>query len=182
MNRSLLLSLATLAASAALLPACSAEPKNADAKTSLATGVDTAMENFKTADPSIQTALDSAAGYAIFPELGKGGLGIGGAYGHGEVYEGGKMVGYCDLTEGTIGLQAGGERFSELIIFKDQDTLNKFKNGIHTFAANMSAVAVKPGAAKAADYKEGTAVFVRADSGLMAEAAVGAQKFRFRPL
>jgi lipid-binding SYLF domain-containing protein len=98
------------------------------------------------------------------------------------VYEQGKLIGYADVSAGTIGLQAGGETFSELILFKDKNALDKFVNNQLAFDAKASAVAIKPGVAAAARYSDGVAIFARTTGGLMVEAAVGGQKFTFRSL
>jgi lipid-binding SYLF domain-containing protein len=110
----------------------------------------------------------------------KGGAIVGGAYGRGEVYEQGKMVGWADLTQATIGTQLGGQSFSELILFENKAALDNFKNGKLKFAANASAVAMKSGAADSAKYTDGLLVFVEPIAGLMVEAAVGGQSFSYQ--
>src|SRR5262249_5853361 len=82
-----------------------------------------ASSALKTLDPSLQQQIASAYGYAIFPAVAKGGAIVGGAYGRGEVYEQGKMVGWADLTQATIGAQLGGQSFSELILFENKAAL-----------------------------------------------------------
>ena len=140
-----------------------------------------AIANFKNRDPSMQVFFDKAYGYAIFPTVGKGGMGIGGAYGKGEVYEKGRLVGYTSLTQVTIGFQLGGQAYSEIIFFKDKATLDHFKSGNFAFSAQASAVAATAGASADADYSNGVAVFTMAKGGLMYEASVGGQKFSFTP-
>jgi lipid-binding SYLF domain-containing protein len=140
-----------------------------------------AIANFKNADPSMKVFFDKAYGYAIFPTVGKGGIGIGGAYGKGEVYAHGKMIGTTSLTQVTIGLQLGGQAYSEIIFFKDKGTLDNFTAGNFEFSAQMSAVAATAGASADADYSNGVAVFTIAKGGLMYEASVGGQKFSFTP-
>ena len=107
---------------------------------------------------------------------------LGGAYGRGEVYERGQRIGYSDITQATIGLQAGGQSFSELIVFENAAALDRFKTGKFSFSANASAVAVKAGAAGAANFKDGMAVFVKPQGGLMFEASIGGQEFSYKPL
>jgi lipid-binding SYLF domain-containing protein len=161
---------------------CSTQPKTEEARSSLSGDVSNALANFRDKDPEVQAELDKAAGYAVLPDVGKGGAGVGAAYGRGEVFEGGNKIGYCALSEGTVGAQLGGQRFSELIIFKDRAALDRFKQGGYTFAANASAVAIRPGVARTANYRDGVAVFVHVKSGLMAEASIGGQRIRFEPL
>lgn len=140
-----------------------------------------ALANFKNVDPTIQGILDSAAGYAVFPNVGKGGFIIGGARGKGLVFEKGKVTGQATMTQASIGAQAGGQSFAELIVFEDTTALNNFKSSNFEMSAGVSAVAIRQGASQAAKYDHGVAVFTMAKKGLMAEAAVGGQKFKFQP-
>ena len=137
---------------------------------------------FKNQDPSIETFVDKAYGYAVFPTVGKGGFLVGGAYGTGNVYEKGGLIGNASITQVTIGLQAGGQAYSEIIFFKDKKALNNFKSGKCKFGAQASAVAATAGAAANADYSEGVAIFTLAKGGLMGEASIGGQNFKFTPL
>lgn len=142
-----------------------------------------ALRQFRQRDPSLDQFMQNSAGYAVFPEVGKGGAGIGGAHGNGVVYDNsGRILGYAELTQATIGLQLGGQTFSEVIFFEDQLALDRFKQGNATLSANASAVAAAEGAASAADYTEGVAVFTMPRTGLMFEASVGGQKFSFTPV
>jgi lipid-binding SYLF domain-containing protein len=141
--------------------------------------VTTTINRFKTEDPSIKGWFESAAGYAVFPQVGRGGAGIGGSYGRGEVYQKGARVGYCDLSQGTIGLQLGGQAFSEIIFFENANVLEDFKEQRFAFTAQATAVALKSGAAANAKYADGVAVFTQTDAGLMFEAALGGQMFNY---
>ena len=132
-------------------------------------------------DPDLQRFFDSAHGYAVFPTVGKGAIGIGGAHGKGEVFEGGRLIGRSSVTQLTIGLQLGGQAYSEIIFFKDRDTLVDFKNGNFELSAQASAVAITAGASKDASYDRGVAVFTMTKGGLMYEASIGGQKFSFDP-
>lgn len=163
------------------LPACSTAPSSEADKAELQVNTSKAMDSFRKADPEIQAFIDKAYGYAVFPTVGKGAIGVGGAYGRGEVYEKGKMIGYCDLTQATIGLQLGGQAYSELICFEDKAALDRFTSGEFSFAAQVSAVALHSGASANAKYKDGVAVFTCGEAGLMYEASVGGQKFSFVP-
>lgn len=150
---------------------------------------------------AVQPFFKSAYGYAIFPTVGKAGIGIGGAYGKGQVYRGGKCTGEARLFKATIGFQLGGQAFSEIIFFKDKRAYDEFTSGSFEFDASASAVAITAGAqakagtegataganagsktgiqAKALYYK-GMAVFVHTKGGLMYEAVIGGQKFSFK--
>ncbi len=134
---------------------------------------------FKKTDPGIKKFFDGAVGIAVFPSVGKGGIGVGGARGSGELLVGGKAVGKCKLTQVTVGLQLGGQKYSEIIFFEQQKGVDGFRKGDFAFAAQVSAVALKSGASADAAYQDGVAVFTQAKGGLMYEASVGGQKFSF---
>ncbi|MGQ0626854.1 MAG: YSC84-related protein, partial [Phycisphaerales bacterium] len=132
-------------------------------------------------DPSLNVLLTGAKGYAVFPDIGKAGLVLGGAYGKGEVFQGSTQIGFCDLTQGSIGLQIGAQSYSEVVVFLTDREFANFKAGSYAFAANVSAVALSAGAAGKADYAKGVIVLVETRGGLMAEASVGGQKFSYLP-
>jgi len=136
---------------------------------------------FKKADPSISKFFGKAVGYAVFSTVGKGAIGIGGAGGAGVLFEKGAAVGKTKLTQVTIGLQLGGQSYSELIFFESAAALNDFKKGNFAMAAQVSAVAAASGASANAKYEGGVAVFTMTKGGLMYEASVGGQKFSFEP-
>jgi lipid-binding SYLF domain-containing protein len=145
-------------------------------------GVTEALAEFTKADPGLQKQIDKAAGYAIFPSVGKGAIGIGAAHGNGWVYQRGVLVGKTSLTQVTVGLQLGGQAYRELILFKDQTALDDFKRGNFEFGAQASAVAVTAGASADLKYNSGVAIFTMAKGGLMYEASVGGQKFSYEPV
>jgi lipid-binding SYLF domain-containing protein len=133
-------------------------------------------------DEGINKFFKGAVGYAIFPSIGKGAIGIGGATGTGCVYAGGAQIGNARLSQVTVGLQLGGQSYSELIFFQTAKTLDGFKNSDFSFDAQVSAVAVTAGASANAAYRNGVAVFTMAKGGLMYEASVGGQKFSYESL
>jgi lipid-binding SYLF domain-containing protein len=153
--------------------------------------------------PEAQAYFKDAYGYAVFPTVGKGGLGIGGSHGKGQVYRGGKVTGTTSMTKVTIGFQAGGQAFSQIVFLQDKRAYDDFTSGNFEFDAQASAVAITAGAqAKAGtegatasasagpktgrqadiQYRKGMAVFVHIKGGLMYEASIGGQKFKFKPL
>lgn len=138
-----------------------------------------AISEFKSADPSLQRFFKSSYGYAVFPTVGKGGLGIGGAYGTGVLFAGGEAVGETSLTQLTIGFQLGGQAYREIIFFRNQAAMSAFKRGSFELSAQASAVAATLGASADVDFENGVAVFTLAKGGLMYEASVGGQKFDF---
>jgi lipid-binding SYLF domain-containing protein len=167
---------------ALLLAGCSTTPQTAEKQAQLTTSSEDVVQLAKKTDPGLQTFFESAAGYAVFPSVGKGAVGVGGAYGRGELYEGGKLAGYCTLTQASIGFALGGQKYSELIFFETKAALDRFKSGSFAFAAQVSAVALKSGASANAKYADGVAVFTMGETGLMYEASVGGQKFSFQPV
>lgn len=160
---------------------CATAPKTSGERQALIDDANVSLKRMRAADPSLDRFLGRAWGYALFPGVGKGGFIAGGAYGRGVVFERGQMLGFSDLTQATLGLQAGGQSFSELIVFETRTDLNRFTAGKLSFAANLSAVALKSGAAETTRYNDGVAVFVKPIGGLMFEAAVGGQQFTFVP-
>ena len=120
-----------------------------------------------------------ARGYAVFPNVGKGGIGIGGARGKGEVFEKGKVIGSTTLTQVSIGFQLGGQAFSQIIFFKDKKSLERFTEGNFEFGASASAALISEGANASADYSDGVAVLTFSKGGLMYEASIGGQKFSY---
>ena len=143
--------------------------------------VEATLARVEQVDPGVRELLDRAHGYAVFPSVGKAAAVIGGAYGRGEVFERGKLVGYAAVAQLTIGVQLGGDTFSEIVAFESKPVFDRFKQGRTSFAANASAVLVKAGAAAAKGFEKGAAAFVYAEGGMMLEAAIGGQRFFFRP-
>jgi len=154
-------------------------PTPAEKRAQLKSDVAAAIDRYKKADPGIDRFFTQSAGYVVFPNIDKAGLIVGGGHGGGEVYEKGKLIGTATVTMGTIGLQAGAQTFSQVVFFKDAGALDRFKQNKFEFTANASAVAAKAGASTNADYRNGVAVFTRSEQGVMAEAAIGSQKFKY---
>ncbi|RCL47026.1 MAG: hypothetical protein DBW90_02760 [Halieaceae bacterium] len=176
------------------------------AQPALADDVDTAIENFRGAGAG--DFIDNAFGYAVFPSIGKGGIGIGGAHGKGEVFVGGKKVGKTKMSQITYGLQLGGQVYSQMIFFRDERAFDDFASGNFEFGAQATAVALTAGAQaststggggntstgtdadsskvnaneKQYDGRSGMAIFTIAKGGLMYEATLGGQKFKYEPI
>lgn len=146
--------------------------------------------------------FDNSYGYAVFPTVGKGGLGVGAAHGRGRVYEQGRYVGDVSLNQLSVGLQAGGQAYSQIIFFEDQRAFDEFTRGEYEFGADVGAVAITAGASARAGtsgagagasggkkdattvgkYHKGIAVFTIVKGGAMYEASVAGQKFKYTPL
>ena len=138
-----------------------------------------ALEQMKATDAGVQTMLDKAYAYAIFPNVGQGGLVVGGAPGKGTVYQNGHIVGYATLEQASVGLQAGGQTYSELIIFETPEALNRFENGNFSFGADATASILKAGTAGQTSFQHGIAIYVLPKGGLMAGVSLDGQKFKF---
>lgn len=134
----------------------------------------------KEKDPSLGKWFDSAYAYAVFPKVGKGGIGIGGAHGKGIVIQGDATVANSSLSQLTVGFQLGGQVYSQFIMFKDKTAFENFARGNFEMGAQVSAVAITLGASADANYDGGVAVFTIAEGGLMYEASVGGQKFKYK--
>jgi len=139
-----------------------------------------AKAEFLEDDPDLQELFSSSHAYIILPNVGKGGLGIGGASGNGVAYEGGELIGFAKMTQLTIGFQAGGQVYSEVVFFEDKKAFDRFRENKIEMSAQVSAVAAASGASLNAKYVDGVAVFTRTKGGLMYEASVGGQQFKFR--
>ena len=143
---------------------------------------ETAKSEFIKSDPLMKALFDKAYGYVIFPNVGKGGFGIGGAAGNGVVYEQNKRVGMAKLSQVSIGFQAGGQAYREVIFFETKNEMDRFKESRFEFSAQASAVAVTEGASANVKYTNGVMVFTMQKGGLMYEASIGGQKFKFNKL
>lgn len=177
MNR--LFAITTLLVSLAFV-GCTTAPKSEQGKTDKRDEAAAALSKAERNDPTLSPVLRDAKGYAVFPKIGKGAVGVGGAYGKGVLYEAGEFTGYCDLTQASIGVQLGGQAYSEIICFSTDEALTRFKSGNFAFDAQATAVALKSGAGANATYSGGVAVFTMDESGLMFEASIGGQKFGYQ--
>jgi lipid-binding SYLF domain-containing protein len=169
----------------------------------LADSHEEALNSFRNAGES-GAYFGSSYGYAIFPTIGKAGIGVGGAHGSGKVFRQGKQIGESKMTQLTIGLQLGGQAYSQIIFFEDEAALNNFTSGNFEFGAQATAVAITAGVSAEANtgggtaagasggkndatttsggYRKGMAIFTIAKGGLMYEASIGGQKFSYTPL
>jgi lipid-binding SYLF domain-containing protein len=163
-----------------VMAGCAAAPKGTDAKADLSREVKNTVESYESQDPGMKKFLNDAYAYAVFPSVGKGGAVVGGAFGQGQLFEQGKMIGYVSVSKASVGLQLGGQTFSEIIAFENAAAVNNLKDGKLNFSANVSAVLLKSGAAAAANYREGVVVFTKPNGGAMFEVSVGGQSFKYQ--
>ena len=165
----------------ALLMGCTTLPPTTEERDELLQRAEAERQEWKKIDPDMEAFVQKRYGFAFFPEVTKGGLVFGGAYGRGVVVEQGTHVGYADLTEGSFGLQIGGQTYSELIVFQDKYAFERFKRNAVDFGAQASAIVATRSASTNAPFVDGIAVFVRPLSGAMAEASIGGQRFTYAP-
>lgn len=177
-----LLSISAIAIMMFAIAGCSTAPESQAGKNNIVTDARQALSKAKSNDRTFDDFLEQAAGYAVFPSVGKGAVGVGGAYGKGVLFVDDEVVGFCDLTQGSIGFQLGGQSYTEILAFKNMQVIEKFKRGNFEFSAQATAVALKSGAGANAKFKEGVAVFTMDEAGLMFEASIGGQKFSYQPV
>jgi lipid-binding SYLF domain-containing protein len=166
-------------AASLFLAGCTTAPESRESQAVLSAQVNETVAVFREKDPGIDRFFKQSYGYAVLPRIFKGALWLGGAYGQGEVYEKGQMVGYCDMKQATLGFSFGGEFFREIIFFSDKSDFDRFKTDEYTFSAQVTAVAATAGAAAKTGYKSGMAVFIATDQGLMVDVSIGGQKFNY---
>lgn len=165
-----------------------------------ASDVSHTVDTFRTT-PGTEKFFKQSVGYAVFPSIGKGGIGIGGAYGKGKVFRNGGTIGSTEVAQVTIGFQLGGQVYSQIIFFRDERALQEFTSGNFEFGAEAAAVALTAGVSgqvsttgasstagleqhdheSAARWYKGMAVFTIAKGGLMYQATIGGQKFNYTP-
>ncbi len=138
-----------------------------------------AKAKFIKADGLMQSLFDNSHGYVIFPNVGKGGVGVGGAAGNGIVFENGKAIGSAKMKQVSVGFQFGGQAYREVIFFENKAALDRFKQNKFEFSAQASAVAATAGASTNVKYRDGVMVFTQEKGGLMYEASIGGQKFNY---
>src|SRR5690606_37376074 len=147
---------------------CAHAPDTAAEQTAMHSEAESTLDTMVTEDPSLEPVLARSAGFVVFPKIGKGGALVGGAHGVGVVYQHGEIIGYAELSQASIGLQLGGQTFSELIVFASDDALARLKAGDFDFTSGASAVALQRGAGASADFQEGSEVYYLSRGGLMA--------------
>ena len=163
-----------------VLASCQAMPDR-DERVEIVDDSKVELKRMMAKDPELEPMLKKSAGYAIFPEVGKGGLLFAGAFGRGAVYgRGGNFLGYATVTQASVGGVVGGQSYAQLLVFQDKAHLEDFMNGDRVrFGAQATAVAVTEGAANASEYDNGVAVFIMPRGGLMADASLSGQEFKF---
>ncbi|MGD8808021.1 MAG: YSC84-related protein [Gammaproteobacteria bacterium] len=163
--------------------------------------VSAAVELFRNI-PQVAPYFDASYGYAVWPRIGRGGLGIGASRGRGQVYVNGQLTGFSTHTEVSIGLQAGGQTYRQIVFFQNREAYEKFTRDSFEFDASAQAVAVtasaeagagttgartsagvgSPNAAVGGGYTNGMQIFTMAEGGLMYKATIAGQRYNFEPI
>jgi lipid-binding SYLF domain-containing protein len=161
--------------------ACATAPKSVEDRQNLEARAQQTLQTMRARDPGLGPLLDNSAGYVVFPEIGKGGLIVGAAYGRGVLYERGRMIGFVELNQGSLGAQLGAQTFAELIVFRDPFEVQKLKSGDFSLGGNISGVVLTAGAAATTRFQRGIAVFTMPRGGVMAELSVSGQQLNYVP-
>lgn len=140
-----------------------------------------ALQTMIKKNAKLKSFKNQSYGYAVFPKVTKAGIGVGGAIGNGVVYKKHKVIGTSKLKQASFGLQIGGQQYMEVIFFENQEYFERFINGKLKFDAQASAVVLKEGASVDVAYQEGVAVFTSTKGGVMVEASIGGQHFKYKP-
>jgi lipid-binding SYLF domain-containing protein len=164
-----------------LMAGCSTGSVSKEERDPLFKQAQSSRQEWNKVDPQFEAFTKKGYGYAFFPEITKGGFVVGGARGQGVVYEKGQHIGYADLTQMSVGFQAGLQDYSQLIVFENQPAMEKFKRNEIDFGANATAVYADKGTAMSAQFVDGVAVFVRPTRGAMAEASLAGQQITYLP-
>ncbi len=166
---------------AAWMAGCSQSvvPETPQEKTSLVQEAEHTVKWASQVNSEVRYYMARSPAYAVFPQVGKGGLIVGAGYGKGALYEQGHFAGYCDVRQLSVGAQIGGQEYSQIVFFETPLALSRFKNGHAVYHAAVSAVAADASASGGSQYQDGIAVIVLDSQGLMAEAAMGRQEFRY---
>jgi lipid-binding SYLF domain-containing protein len=161
--------------------ACTTAPRTPAARHVLLMDSDAALRKMSHRDADLRAFLDRSHAYVVFPNVGEGGVVVGGAYGRGIVYEKGQPIGFAELNQASFGAQLGGQTFSELIVLRDTQALREFRGGGLRFGAEASGVIVETGAARATEFgSHGIAVFVMPKAGFMASASLVGQEIDYQ--
>jgi lipid-binding SYLF domain-containing protein len=164
-----------------LMAGCGTGSVSKEERDTLVKQAQASRQEWNKVDPQFEAFAKKGYGYAFFPEITKGGFVVGGARGQGVVYEKGQHIGYADLTQMSVGFQAGLQDYSQLIVFENQPAMDRFKRNEIDFGANATAVVADKGAAMNAQFVDGVAVFVRPIKGAMAEASLAGQQITYLP-
>lgn len=164
------------------IPACAVAPPAIGEQAAVQQAAKATLLKVEAADTELAKQIHESLAYAVFPSVGKGAIGIGAAYGEGVFVEGGVLKGYCNVVQGSLGLQLGGQSYVEIVCLSTPQAVSHFKSGVYSLSAQATAVAISAGSGAQGSSLDGVAVFFRDAEGLMAEASVGMQEFHYHTL
>jgi lipid-binding SYLF domain-containing protein len=156
-----------------------ATPSSQSDRSALQSQAQSTLQSMMSKDSTLRPTLDRSAGYAVLPNIGKGGLIVGGAHGRGVLYQNHQPIGYVELSQASVGAQAGAQSFAELVVFQNPADLQRMKNNAYTIGGNVSAVVLNAGAGASTQFQNGVAVFVEPHGGVMAEVSISGQRLKF---
>jgi lipid-binding SYLF domain-containing protein len=160
---------------------CATAPKTTSEQGGLEARANATIDEMSAHDPDLRGALSSAAGYAVFPDIGKAGAGVGGAFGRGVLYQNGRPSGFVKVEQGSVGAQLGAQTFAEVLILSDAPTVERLKRGELAAGADAGAVALTAGALAHAQLGNGVRAVVMPRGGLMAELTLSGQRIKYEP-
>ncbi|MBS1117797.1 MAG: hypothetical protein H6Q90_25 [Deltaproteobacteria bacterium] len=161
------------------LTGCATAPQSAGARQSLKERADATINEMIARDPGIRNVLNVSLAYAVFPDVGKGGLIVGGAFGRGVLYEHGRMTGYVKIEQASLGAQIGAQSFAELLVLNDARAVRRIREGSLALGADVGVVAVTSGAVARAQFQNGVQAFLLPRGGMMAELSLSGQRIIF---
>ncbi len=160
---------------------CATAPKSRADQQALEQRADATLQEMMSRNPSLGEVLATTAGYAVFPEVGKGGVIVGGAFGRGVLYDHGRKTGFVKLEQASLGAQLGGQTFAELLVLRDPVDVQNIRAGRYTVGADASVVVLTAGAGASAQAARGTTVFVLPRGGLMVDVSIAGQRVMYEP-
>lgn len=164
-----------------VMAGCSTAPRTRADKDELLRQAAAALKEWNLDVPGVEAFAGRSYGYAVFPAITKAGIGVGGAYGRGVVYEQGRHIGYADVSHGSLGLQVGGQAYQELVVFDDRPALERFTQDRLDFSADTSGVLFRAGYVASVRFGDGVTLFFRPIGGAMGDVSMGGRRFTFVP-
>ena len=165
----------------ACVAGCATAPDTRAGRSDLEASARQTLRDMTLRQPSIQQVLNTSAGYVVFPRIGEGGVIVGGAYGQGVLFEGGRRTGFVKVEQASVGAVLGGKSYSEILVFRDREALRDVKDGEYELRADADVVVLTAGAAATTTFKGKVVAFVLPVGGLMVDVSVAGQRLQYVP-